>query len=102
MRQPQEFVNKKPISFQQYPKMSAKMQNSNQSGHKKQMAFGMQGKPNLQQIEVKKPNKNGIEPPVDPQMAELEERIRTLFQIDDEEMDKYRRIAAKTKNPSIH
>jgi hypothetical protein len=82
----QQFVNKKPTSFQQqYPKMPTKMQNFNH--------FAQQ-KSNF----MKKPNK-GTEQ-FQPQMADLENGIRALFDFNDEEMENYRRIAAKTKYPS--
>jgi hypothetical protein len=88
--QPQ-FANKMPTSFQKYSKMSAtKMQNSNHIG---------QQKPNLKR--PKMANKNSIER-LEPQKTALEHGIRTLFDFDDEEMENYRRIAAKVKYPTRH
>jgi hypothetical protein len=94
-----QFVNKKLASFQQFSKMQTKMQNSNQNGVKNQKMsthFAVPKKTNLKRNRMV--NKNSIEP-VNPQMAKLEESIRALFNFDDEEMEKYRRIAAKVKNP---
>jgi hypothetical protein len=47
---------------------------------------------------VKKPIKNRTEQ-LDPKIA-LERGIQTLFDFDEEEMEKYRRIAAKIKHPT--
>jgi hypothetical protein len=96
-----KFVNKKPASFQQYPKMSAKMQNSNQNEYKySKMPLPFQQRPNLKRPKlINKENTAGY---VDPQMAEFEEGIRALFDFDDEQMDKYRRIMAKRKFSSRH
>jgi hypothetical protein len=73
------------------------MQNSNQNEYKyPKMPLPFQQRTNLKRPKVKKPNKNDIGP-IDPQMAELDKGIRSLFDFDDGQMEKYRRIMAKRK-----